>query len=220
MPDNTVVIAIVDYGVGNLASVRKAFAAVGAEASLVRDPGRLAEAAAIVLPGVGNFGHCSREFHRFGFAGPLRSARKRGIPILGVCVGMQLLFEGSEEDAAEPGLGFYCGSVTKLTGVPRVPQIGWNAIDLQGSHPWLRDVTNGDHFYFVHSYAPETDDDVILGTVEYGGPRLAIVGSDNLLGVQFHPEKSGANGLRIIRAFAAAATPGAAIGAAPIRSIA
>jgi len=210
MPDNEVVIAIVDYGVGNLASVQKAFAAVGSEATLVRDPARLAEAAAIVLPGVGNFGHCSREFHRYGFAIPLRAARKRKVPILGICVGMQLLFEGSEEDTAEPGLGFYCGSVTKITGVPRVPQIGWNAIDLQGSHPWLRDVTDGDHFYFVHSFAPETDDDVVLGTVEYGGPRLAIVGSDGLLGVQFHPEKSGANGLRIIRAFAEAAAVAAA----------
>ena len=206
MPDNEAVIAIVDYGVGNLASVRKAFAAVGAEATLVRDPERLAEAAAIVLPGVGNFGHCSREFRRYGFAEPLHAARTRRIPILGICVGMQLLFEGSEEDTAEPGLGFYRGSVTKLTGVPRVPQIGWNGIDLRGTHPWLRDVTDGDHFYFVHSYAPETDDDVVLGTVDYGGPRLAIVGSDALLGVQFHPEKSGANGLRLLRAFAAAAT--------------
>lgn len=209
MPDNEAVIAIVDYGVGNLASVQKAFAAVGSEAALVRDPAGLAEAAAIVLPGVGNFGHCSREFHRYGFAAPLRAARKRRVPILGICVGMQLLFEGSEEDAAEPGLGFYCGSVTKMTGAPRVPQIGWNAIALQGSHPWLREVTDGDHFYFVHSYAPETDDDVVLGTVDYGSPRLAIVGSDNLLGVQFHPEKSGANGLRIIRAFAGAATAAA-----------
>lgn len=204
MPDNEGVIAIVDYGVGNLASVQKAFAAVGSEATLVRDPDHLAEATGIVLPGVGNFGHCSRELHRFGFPAPLRAARKRGVPILGICVGMQLLFEGSEEDAAEPGLGFYCGSVMKITGVPRIPQIGWNAVDLQGSHPWLRDVTAGEYFYFVHSYAPETDDDVVLGTVEYGGPRLAIVGSDGLLGVQFHPEKSGTNGLRIIRAFAEA----------------
>lgn len=205
MTDNGWVIAIVDYGVGNLASVLKAFAAVGAEATLVREPARLAEAAAIVLPGVGNFGHCSREFHRYGFAGPLRAARKRRVPILGICVGMQLLFEGSEEDAAEPGLGFYCGSVTKLTGVARVPQIGWNGIDLVGTHPWLREVRDGDHFYFVHSFAAETDDDVVLGTVDYGGPRLAIVGSEALLGVQFHPEKSGANGLRLLRAFAAAA---------------
>ncbi len=195
-------IAIVDYGVGNLASVRKAFAAVGAEAELVRDPDELAEARALVLPGVGNFGHCSREFHRFGFAPALRAARGRGVPILGICVGMQLLFEGSEEDRGEPGLGFYCGSVAKLTGVPRVPQIGWNSVQRHGTHPWLRDVDDGDYFYFVHSYVPETDDDVVLGTVEYGGPRLAVVGSERLLGVQFHPEKSGANGLRLLRAFA------------------
>ena len=198
-------IAIVDYGVGNLASVRKALAAVGAAAELVRDPEDLASAEAIVLPGVGNFGHCSREFHRFGFAPPLRRARARGTPLLGICVGMQLLFEGSEEDRGEPGLGFYSGTVAKLTGVPRVPQIGWNSVRVWGEHPWLAELADGDHFYFVHSYVPETDEDVVRGTVDYGGPRLAIVGSDGLLGVQFHPEKSGANGLRLLRAFARAA---------------
>lgn len=198
-------IAIVDYGVGNLASVRKALIAVGAQAELVRDPGAVARADAIVLPGVGNFGHCSREFHRFGFDRPLRDARRRGVPILGICVGMQLLFEGSEEAEGEPGLGFYCGSVVRMTGVPRLPQIGWNTVSITGHHPWLRDVRDGDHFYFVHSYVPETDDPVVLGTVDYAGPKLAIVGSADLLGVQFHPEKSGANGLRLLRAFADAA---------------
>ena len=197
-------IAIVDYGVGNLASVRKAFTAIGASATLVRDPVRLADATAIVLPGVGNFGHCSRELHRYGFVPELRAARDRGTPILGICVGMQLLFARSEEDGGEPGLGFYRGSVVKLTGAPRVPQIGWNAIRTVGAHPWLRDVRDGDHFYFVHSYSAEPADPVTLGTVDYGGPRLAIVGSDGLLGAQFHPEKSGANGLRLLRAFATA----------------
>ena len=197
-------IAIVDYGVGNLASVRKALAAVGAPAELVRDPAQLTGARAIVLPGVGNFGHCSREFHRFGFAPALRDARARAVPILGICVGMQLLFEGSEEDAGEPGLGFYRGTVAKLTGVPRVPQIGWNSVRRSGDHPWLRGVADGDYFYFVHSFVPETPDDVVLGTVDYGGPRLAVVGSEGILGVQFHPEKSGANGLRLLSAFATA----------------
>ena len=198
-------IAIVDYGVGNLASVKKALASVGAEAELVRNPARLTDARAIVLPGVGNFGHCSREFHRFGFAPALRDARDRGTPILGICVGMQLLFDGSEEDAGEPGLGFYRGTVAKLTGVVRVPQIGWNSVTRSGEHPWLREVADGDYFYFVHSYVPVADGDVALGTVDYGGPRLAIVGSEGLLGVQFHPEKSGANGLRLLGAFATAA---------------
>jgi len=203
-------IAIVDYGVGNLASVRKAFAAVGARAELVARPAELRDANAIVLPGVGNFGHCSREFHGRGFAPALHAARDRGVPILGICVGMQLLFDGSEEDAGEPGLGFYRGSVVKLTGVPRVPQIGWNAVRRTGDHPWLRDVADGDHFYFVHSYAAEPSEDVVRGTVDYGGERVAIVGSDGLLGVQFHPEKSGANGLRLLRAFATADVPVAA----------
>ena len=203
-------IAIVDYGVGNLASVRKAFAAVGARAELVARPADLRDANAIVLPGVGNFGHCSREFHGRGFAPALHAARDRGVPILGICVGMQLLFDGSEEDAGEPGLGFYRGSVVKLTGAPRVPQIGWNAVRRTGDHPWLRDVADGDHFYFVHSYAAEPSEDVVRGTVDYGGERVAIVGSDGLLGVQFHPEKSGANGLRLLRAFATADVPVAA----------
>ncbi|HEX9495637.1 MAG TPA: imidazole glycerol phosphate synthase subunit HisH [Candidatus Limnocylindria bacterium] len=195
-------IAIVDYGVGNLASVRKAFAAVGARAALVRDPAALGDAAAIVLPGVGNFGHCSREFHRFGFAPALRDARGRGVPILGICVGMQLLFEGSEEDRGEPGLGFLAGKVVEMKDVPRLPQIGWNALDHVGRHPWLRDTRDGDQFYFVHSYVPEPGDaGDVLATVEFGGSRCAIAGGGNLLGVQFHPEKSGANGLRLLNAF-------------------
>ena len=197
-------IAIVDYGVGNLASAQKALAAVGAHAELVREPIGLRQATAVVLPGVGNFGHCSRELHRHGFVPELRDARARGVPMLGICVGMQLLFDGSEEDRGEPGLGFFRGSVVKLAGVPRVPQIGWNAVRKTGDHPWLRDVADGDHFYFVHSYAAEAAEDVALGTVEYGGARLAIAGRDRLLGVQFHPEKSGANGLRLLRAFATA----------------
>ena len=197
-------IAIVDYGVGNLASARKALRAVGASAELVRDPDELHAADAIVLPGVGNFGHCSREFRRFGFERPLRDARARGVPILGICVGMQLLFDGSEEAEGEPGLGFLRGPVVRMTGVPRLPQIGWNSVHLVDTHPWLRDVRDGDHFYFVHSYVPEAAEPVALGTVDYGGPRLAIAGGRGLLGVQFHPEKSGANGLRLLRAFAEA----------------
>ena len=195
-------IAIVDYGVGNLASVRKALATVGARAELIRDPAALRDAAAIVLPGVGNFGHCAREFHRFGFAPALRDARQRGVPILGICVGMQLLFGGSEEDRGEPGLGFLAGTVVEMTDTPRLPQIGWNALEHVGAHPWLRDTREGDQFYFVHSYVAEpANAGDVLATVEYGGSRCAIAGGGDLLGVQFHPEKSGANGLRLLSAF-------------------
>ena len=208
-------IAVADYGVGNLASVKKAFAAVGAEAELVADPDALARADAIVLPGVGNFGHCAREFRRRGLDAPLREAHQRDVPILGICVGMQLLFEGSEEDEGADGLGFFRGPVTKMRGTPRLPQIGWNSVRLRGRHPWLREVDDGDHFYFVHSFVPEAQGDIVLGTVEYGGERVAIAGNENVLGVQFHPEKSGANGLRLLRAFADAVDGGSSGGGAP-----
>lgn len=195
-------IAIADYGVGNLASVRKAFHAVGHEAELVRDPARLRGARAIVIPGVGHFGHCSREFHRYGLGPAIADARARGVPILGICVGMQLFFEGSEEADDEPGLGFLAGRVRKMRGVPRLPQIGWNDVRVRGSHPWLGAADGW--YYFVHSYAAEPEGDVTLGTVDHFGERVAIVGADGLLGVQFHPEKSGDAGLRLLRGFAEA----------------
>jgi glutamine amidotransferase len=197
-----VTIAIVDYGVGNLASVRKALRAVGHDAELVRDPARLRSARALVLPGVGHFGHCAREFAKLDLGPAIVDARERGVPILGICVGMQLLFEGSEEAGDAPGLGLLAGHVRKMRGVPRVPQIGWNEVRVRGSHPWLGAA--GGWYYFVHSYAAEPAAEVTLGTVEYGGQRAAIVGDDGLLGVQFHPEKSGAAGLRLLQTFAEA----------------
>ncbi len=196
-------IAICDYGVGNLASVRKAFRAVGHDAELVRDERQLRDARAIVLPGVGHFGHCSREFHRYGLGPAVTDARDRGVPLLGICVGMQLFFEGSEEAEDAPGLGLLAGRVRKMRGVPRLPQIGWNDVRVRGTHPWLR-ASDGDYFYFVHSYAAEPAAEVTLGSVDYGGERAAIVGTEGLLGVQFHPEKSGAPGLRLLEGFAEA----------------
>ncbi len=195
-------IAIVDYGVGNLASVRKAFRAVGHDAELVRDRAKLRDARALVLPGVGHFGHCAREFARYDLGPAVADAREREVPILGICVGMQLFFEGSEEADDAPGLGLLPGHVRKMRDVVRLPQIGWNEVRVRGSHPWLGGIADGDFFYFVHSYAAEPATDVTLGSVDYGGERAAIVGDDGLLGVQFHPEKSGASGLRLLRAFA------------------
>lgn len=195
-------IAICDYGVGNLASVRKAFHAVGYEAELVRDPELLRGARAIVLPGVGHFGHCSREFQRYHLGPAVTEARERGVPILGICVGMQLFFEGSEEAEDAPGLGFIAGRVRRMRDVPRLPQIGWNEVRVRAAHPWLAAADGW--YYFVHSYAADAKADLVIGTVDYGGERAAIVGGAGLLGVQFHPEKSGAAGLRLLETFAEA----------------
>lgn len=195
-------IAIVDYGVGNLASVLKAFRAVGHEAELARDAARLREARAVVLPGVGHFGHCSREFQRSGLAPLVLDARSRGVPILGICVGMQLFFEGSEEAEDAPGLGLVAGRVRKMRDVPRLPQIGWNEVRVSANHPWIGDA--GGWYYFVHSYAADARSPATLGTTDHGGERAAIVAADGLLGLQFHPEKSGGAGLRLLRTFAEA----------------
>lgn len=197
-------IAIVDYGVGNIASVRNALAAVGASAELVGDPSALRSARAIVLPGVGNFGHCSREFHRAGLAPAIRAARERGTPILAICVGMQLLFEGSEEAADEPGLGLLPGRVRRMREVPRLPHVGWNEVRIRGTHPWVPPSTDRAFLYFVHSYAAGASGAEVLGTVDHGGERAAIVGSEGLLGLQFHPERSGSAGLALLGTFAAA----------------
>lgn len=197
-------IAIVDYGVGNLASVRKAFAAVGAPAELVADPARLAAADALVLPGVGHFGHCARELRRHGLADAVRSAVARGTPLLAICVGLQLLFEESDEDGQERGLGILPGRVARMAGAPRLPQTGWNSVSIVRRHPWLEGASDGGHFYFVHSYVPVPEDEgLVLGTMDYAGTRVAIAGREGVLGVQFHPEKSSFAGLRLLRAFAA-----------------
>ncbi|MEX2047133.1 MAG: imidazole glycerol phosphate synthase subunit HisH [Chloroflexota bacterium] len=196
-------IAIVDYGVGNLANLERALRRAGAtDVRVTRSHVEILAARAIVLPGVGHFGHCARELRRFGLDAMLRVARDRGIPLLGLCVGMQLFFEASEEDPGTPGLGFSRGQVRRLRGDVRVPHTGWNRVSIARPHPWLTDLADGAHFYFVHSYAAEpADRRVVIGTVEHGGSVTAAVGSDGLLGLQFHPEKSGAMGVRVLRSF-------------------
>ncbi len=195
-------IAIVDYGVGNLENVARALRrAAASDVRISRDPKEILSARAVVLPGVGHFGHCSRELRRLELDVPVRQARERGIPILGLCVGMQLFFETSEEDDAAVGLGFFSGMVRRLSGDVRVPQTGWNAVHLRQAHPWLARVPDGAHFYFVHSYVPDAQDSVVLGTTDYGGEIPAIVVGDGLLGVQFHPEKSSRMGERLLAGF-------------------
>jgi glutamine amidotransferase len=196
------VISIVDYGVGNLANVERALGRAGAvDVRITRDPDEIVASRAVVLPGVGHFGHCARELARFGLDATVRAVRERKTPLLGLCVGMQLFFEGSEEDASAAGLGFVRGTVRRLRGEVRVPHTGWNEIHFRSAHPWVADVPDGAHFYFVHSFAPDADGDAVVATSDYGAGFGAIVGGDGFLGFQFHPEKSSLMGTRLLHAF-------------------
>jgi glutamine amidotransferase len=197
------VIAIVDYGVGNLASLCGALRRAGADdVRITRSQVDILAAKAVVLPGVGRFGHCASELRRLGLDVIVRVARDRGIPLLGLCVGMQLLFDASEEDPGTPGLGLYRGRVRRLSGDVRVPHTGWNQVRIVRPHPWLADVPDEAYFYFVHSYVVEpADEGAIVATVDHGGAFSAAVGGADMLGLQFHPEKSGAMGISVLRSF-------------------
>jgi glutamine amidotransferase len=204
-------VAIIDYGVGNLRSVEKAFAATDCAAIVSSDEKDLRAAEKLVLPGVGAFGACMRALRERGFDQLVRERVEEGTPLLGVCVGMQLLFEESDEFGATPGLGLLRGRVRRFSDelvVPPgdqlvVPHVGWNRIQQRQSHALFADVTNGSFFYFVHSYYCEpADKSVVTGETEYGLKYASVVAKDNLCGVQFHPEKSQDAGLRLLRNFA------------------
>ncbi|MBC7242488.1 MAG: imidazole glycerol phosphate synthase subunit HisH [Anaerolineae bacterium] len=195
-------IAIVDYGIGNLRSVQKAFEHVGAPVRLISSPAELEGARAIVLPGVGAFGDGMRNLQEAGFVEPLSRAVEAGVPLLGICLGMQLLFEESEEMGIHRGLGLLRGRVRRFAGGLKVPQIGWNQLFWRRPNPLQAGIPDGAYAYFVHSYYVEpADPDDVLAVTEYGISYASIVGRGNLLGVQFHPEKSQAVGLRILRNF-------------------
>ena len=193
-------ISVVDYGVGNLANVERALRRAGArDVAVTSDARTILESRAIVLPGVGHFCHCARELAARGLDATVREAREQGIPILGLCVGMQLFFERSEEDASARGLGFMAGVVHRLSGAVRVPHIGWNEVRQRRSHPWLSGIPDGSHFYFVHSFAPDAEGDATLATTDHGATFASVVGGDGFLGVQFHPEKSSLAGTRLLQ---------------------
>ena len=196
-------VAIIDYGVGNLRSVEKAFAATGCEAIVSGDEKVLGAAARLVLPGVGAFGACMRALSERGFDRLVRERVRNGTPLLGVCVGMQLLFEESEEFGATPGLGLLRGRVRRFSDELVVPHVGWNRIDQVRNHPVFAQVADQSHFYFVHSYYCEPlDNSVVVGETEYGVKYASVVAQANICGVQFHPEKSQAAGLRLLKNFA------------------
>ena len=196
-------VAIVDYGVGNLRSVEKAFAATGCSAVVSSDAKVLRKAERLVLPGVGAFGACMNALTERGFDDLVRERVAAGTPLLGVCVGMQMLFEESEEFGTRLGLGLLRGRVRRFSDDLVVPQVGWNQIQQRVPHPLFDGINDSSFFYFVHSYYCEPlEGEVILGQTDYGVAYASVVARGNLCGVQFHPEKSQATGLRMLSNFA------------------
>jgi glutamine amidotransferase len=195
-------IAIVDYGVGNLRSVEKAFHAGGADARVSSEEEVLRSAGKLVLPGVGAFGACMEALTGRGFDRLVRERVAEGTPLLGVCVGMQMLFEESEEFGTTRGLGFLRGRVRRFPEGLRVPQVGWNQVEWKSTHALSEGITDGTFFYFVHSFFCDSDGAAVVGATEYGINYPSVVALGNVCGVQFHPEKSQAAGLRLLKNFA------------------
>jgi glutamine amidotransferase len=198
-------IAIINYGVGNLRSVEKAFHAVGARAVVTGDAGLIGEAERIVLPGVGAFGECALRLRESRLDRLVIEAAQRGKPVLGLCVGLQLMFDEGHEFGTHRGLGLMRGRVVRFPqSVPRVPQIGWNQIEEVKPHPLLEGLVDGTYFYFVHSYRVEADDaEDVLAVTEYTIRYPSVCARGAVCGAQFHPEKSQAAGLRLLANFAA-----------------
>lgn len=199
-------IGIVDYGVGNLFSLRSSFAAIGAEVTVSRDAATLSACERLVLPGVGAFADAARLLRETGMAELVLREAAAGKPILGICLGMQLLFDKSMEYGSHPGLGLIPGVVRSIGEViPRglkIPEIGWNSLHFVKKSPLFRYVKEGDFVYFVHSYHGTDCEASTVAVTDYGAPLCAAVARENVYGCQFHPEKSGAVGLSILRAFA------------------
>lgn len=190
-------IAVVDYGIGNLGSVTKGFRRAGAEVELSGDPAVLRRADALVLPGDGAFGAAMAEIESRGLVSLLKEAVAEGKPLVGICVGMQLLFEESEEHGRHAGLGVLPGHVRRFDDALTVPHMGWNSLRARRAHPLLEGVPDGAHVYFVHSYYCDAPDEVVIASSDYGREFAAIVGRGSVLGLQFHPEKSQGVGLRL-----------------------
>ena len=196
-------VAIIDYGVGNLRSVEKAFAAVGVDAVVTGDKQKLLAAERLVLPGVGAFGTCMSEFERHGLIDLVLARVEEGTPLLGVCVGMQMLFEESAEFGKTKGLGLLKGHVNRFDDSLVVPHVGWNQVGRTSPSALLNDVSDNSFFYFVHSYYCEPrDKDTIIGETEYGVTFASVIAKRNIFGVQFHPEKSQNAGLQLLKNFA------------------
>jgi glutamine amidotransferase len=201
-------IAITDYGMGNLRSVQKALESLGAEAEITSDPDRISKADKIILPGVGAFKDAMDELAQRKLIEPIKEAASEK-PFLGICLGLQLIFDESEEDGLHQGLGLFPGRVVRFTfeqngAAPRlkIPHMGWNALEFKKDIPLFKGLESGIYTYFVHSfYAAPSSEDVIAATADYGNPFPAVVASDNVFATQFHPEKSQAVGLKMLENF-------------------
>ena len=198
-------IAIIDYGVGNLFSLVSSLKMIGADAVITGDPDVIRRADKLILPGVGAFADAIAKLRESGLDQVLRQEAANGKELMGICLGMQLLFEKSMEYGEHEGLGLLRGSVVPMEGVIpselKIPHIGWNALHFQRDHRLMKYIKENDCVYFVHSYYAVDCEDSLLATAEYGQELTAMVGKDNVMGCQFHPEKSGTVGLNILRAF-------------------
>lgn len=198
-------IAIADYGVGNLFSLKSSFSAIGADVTVTGDRAEIEKADKIILPGVGAFGDASKKLFDSGLGEVLINEAGKGKPIMGICLGMQLLFDKSFEYGEHKGLGLIHGNIKPIADVIpknlKIPHIGWNALELQKESPINKYINNGDFVYFVHSFYAADCDEFTVATAEYGASLTATVQNKNVFGCQFHPEKSGETGLNILRAF-------------------
>lgn len=198
-------IAIIDYGVGNLFSLASSFSAIGAEAIVTADPAIIRAADRLILPGVGAFEDAARKLRESGMADIVKEEASREKPIMGICLGMQMLLEKSFEYGEHQGLGLIKGSVRPIADVIpkelKIPHIGWNSLHFTRSHPLFKYLKEGDFVYFVHSFYATDCGDAVIATSEYGSPLTAAIADGNVMGCQFHPEKSGEAGLSILRAF-------------------
>jgi glutamine amidotransferase len=203
--DDQPLVAVLDYGIGNLRSAQKALERVGANAQLTSDHGLIADADAVVLPGVGAFGACMAALRDQGLDEVAVAATSDGRPFLGVCVGMQMLFEGSDESPGATGLGVLPGRLRLLPDTVKRPQMQWNLVDIRRPSRLFAEIEDPVWMYFVHSYAADSDDSSVIATCDYGGPVAAAIERGSLWATQFHPEKSGSVGLDLLRGFVDAA---------------
>ena len=198
-------VAIIDYDAGNIKSVQKAIESLGEEVVITRKPEEILSASGVILPGVGAFGDAADKLRESGLFDFIKEQALSGKPMMGICLGMQLLFDKGYEYGEHDGLGLIKGSIRPISDVIpddlKIPHIGWNALDFKKKSPIFKYINNGDHVYFVHSFYGAECEESVIATSEYGIPLTAAVGKDNIYGCQFHPEKSGDTGLKILKAF-------------------